>query len=201
MGGLPASAPVVEVPVIEHSFFEQVLRLAGLNLRATALTLDGLPILRKDAARAVALLVVESGPYRARADGLGAGREHRGRGQERGQATPRSPRSSRDFGVASVSSSWRCLLERRRFLRRGSPGTVGGGVLRSSRIARKRPVFPMTFRTTLVGAGLLLVVSGGCASLLGADLDRPAAATADQGRRRANFRREAGVDDVVRPPT
>ena len=58
MGGLPPDAPIVELPRIERSLLEVALGLVGINLRATALTLEGLPIQVKDVARAVAPLVV-----------------------------------------------------------------------------------------------------------------------------------------------
>jgi protease-4 len=58
LGGLPPDAPVEELPEIQHSLFEELLSVAGINLRATALTLDGLPVQVRDVARAVAPLVV-----------------------------------------------------------------------------------------------------------------------------------------------
>jgi protease-4 len=58
LGGLPADAPIVELPRIQSSLFEELLGLVGLNLHATAFTLDGLPVQMKQVARAVAPLVV-----------------------------------------------------------------------------------------------------------------------------------------------
>ena len=58
LGGLPDDAPIEEVPRVQPSLLEELLGLAGFNLRATAFTLDGLPIQVKEVARAIAPLVV-----------------------------------------------------------------------------------------------------------------------------------------------
>jgi protease-4 len=58
LGGLPSDAPILEVPNVQPSLFEQLLGLVGLNLHATALTLGGLPVQLRDVVRAVAPLVV-----------------------------------------------------------------------------------------------------------------------------------------------
>lgn len=58
LGGLPPDAPIEEVPRIERSLFEDLLGIVGINLHASALTLDGLPVQVRDVARAVAPLVV-----------------------------------------------------------------------------------------------------------------------------------------------
>ncbi len=58
LGGLPENAPIEEVPRPDSSLLEDLLGLLGINLHATAFSLDGLPIQVRDAARAVAPLVV-----------------------------------------------------------------------------------------------------------------------------------------------
>jgi protease-4 len=58
LGGLPPDAPILEAPSVQPSLFEELLSLVGLNLKARALTLDGLPVQVKDVARAIAPLVV-----------------------------------------------------------------------------------------------------------------------------------------------
>ena len=58
LGGLPSDAPIEEVPEIERTLFEELLSQVGINLHATALNLDGLPVQVRDLARAVAPLVV-----------------------------------------------------------------------------------------------------------------------------------------------
>jgi protease-4 len=58
MGGLPADAPILEVPRVEKSLFERALGLVGIDVHATALTLEGLPVQVRDVARAIAPLVV-----------------------------------------------------------------------------------------------------------------------------------------------
>ncbi len=58
LGGLPSDAPIEEVPKIQRTLFEELLSQVGINLHATALNLDGLPVQVRDLARAVAPLVV-----------------------------------------------------------------------------------------------------------------------------------------------
>jgi protease-4 len=59
LGGLPADAPILEVPHIEKSLFERVLGFVGIDASARApVMLDALPVQVKDLARAVAPLVV-----------------------------------------------------------------------------------------------------------------------------------------------
>jgi protease-4 len=58
LGGLPPDAPIEEVPRPDTSLLEDLLGLVGINLHATALSLDGLPVQVREVARAVAPLVV-----------------------------------------------------------------------------------------------------------------------------------------------
>jgi protease-4 len=58
-GGLPEDCPIVEGPVIEKTLLDTVIELAGL--KSGALSIDGLPVQIRDAARAVAPLVVYTG--------------------------------------------------------------------------------------------------------------------------------------------
>jgi len=57
-GHLPSDAPVKEVPVVEKTLFERVLEMAGVP---GVMTLDGLPVTVRDAARAIAPLAVIKG--------------------------------------------------------------------------------------------------------------------------------------------
>jgi protease IV len=57
LGGLPADAPVSEVPVIEKTLLDTVLELGGFGASGPMI-LDGLPIQVKDVARAIAPMAV-----------------------------------------------------------------------------------------------------------------------------------------------
>lgn len=57
-GGLPSDAPVKEVPVVEKTLFEQMLEMAGMP---SLMSLDGLPVTVREAARAIAPLAVIKG--------------------------------------------------------------------------------------------------------------------------------------------
>jgi hypothetical protein len=58
-GGLPEDCPIVEGPVIEKTLLDTVVELAGL--KSGSLSIEGLPVQIRDAARAVAPLVVYTG--------------------------------------------------------------------------------------------------------------------------------------------
>ena len=55
LAGLPSDAPIAEYPVIERSLLEIAL---GLNQESHALSIDGLPVQLRDAARAIAPMAV-----------------------------------------------------------------------------------------------------------------------------------------------
>ncbi len=57
LGGLPSDAPIAEYPVIERSLLEWALGINPID-HASALTIDGLPVQLRDAARAIAPLAV-----------------------------------------------------------------------------------------------------------------------------------------------
>jgi len=57
LGGLPADAPISEVPVIEKTLLDTVLELGGFAASGPMI-LDGLPIQVKDVARAIAPMAV-----------------------------------------------------------------------------------------------------------------------------------------------
>ena len=62
-GGLPADAPIVELPRIEKTLLDTALGLAGIDARAGSpvMRLDALPVQVKDVARAIAPVAVYSG--------------------------------------------------------------------------------------------------------------------------------------------
>ncbi len=55
LAGLASDTPIAEYPIVERSLLEQVL---GLGIESHALTIDGLPIQLRDAARAIAPMAV-----------------------------------------------------------------------------------------------------------------------------------------------
>jgi len=55
LAGVASDTPIAEYPVVERSLLEQVL---GLGIESRALTIDGLPIQLRDAARAIAPMAV-----------------------------------------------------------------------------------------------------------------------------------------------
>ena len=57
LGGLPADAPISEVPVVEKTLLDTVLELGGFGA-AGPMVLDGLPVQVKDVARALAPMAV-----------------------------------------------------------------------------------------------------------------------------------------------